>query len=77
MFNKIQKNQKKLNDKKESTKLEIEIMKRLSFQGGYTKEQQSKLVDLEEEFKTKLEELKIEILKKNLNLWEHQEPQKT
>jgi hypothetical protein len=44
-------------------------MKKISNQGGYTEEQQSKLVDLQEEFRGKVEALKVEILKKNLNLF--------
>lgn len=68
MLNKVQKNFKKLNEKKESTQLEKKIRGLIMKQGGYSREQQLELIDLQTEYKKELEELKVRSLKKNLEI---------
>ncbi len=70
MYNKLIKNQKKLKDKLESTHLVKLIQDRLTHQGGkYTSEQAVDMIALQDDFSKKREELKIESLKKNLELF--------
>lgn len=70
MYNKLRQQKKKENKKLESTKIRQQIADRIHHQGGkYTTEQEVDMIKLEDEFKKRLEELRIDILKKNLKLF--------